>query len=325
MARPAALEPPDLSTVPADRSLADALARWHTQLRSERRSSDNTVSAYLRDLSAFLEFLRDHVGATVSLDILSDLKPGDFRAWLAMRSNHGYARTSTARSLSSVRMFFRFLDREGICHNAAIGALRGPRLPRAVPKALSGPETDDLLREIEHPNHAGEAAWVVARDSAVLLLLYGCGLRISEALSLNRADVPRDGSLTVVGKGGKARMVPVLPAVLEAIEAHLAQCPHALPADGPLFVGVRGGRLNPRVVQKRVQAMRVALGLPQETTPHALRHTFATHLLSAGGDLRAIQELLGHASLSTTQRYTDVDSARLMDVYDRAHPRARKG
>lgn len=325
MARPAALEPLDLSKVPADRALADALGRWHAQLRSERRSSDNTVSAYLRDLFAFLEFLCDHIGGTVSLDILSDLKPGDFRAWLAMRSNHGYARTSTARSLSSVRMFFRFLDREGICHNAAIGALRGPRLPRAVPKALSAPETEDLLREIEHPNLAGEAAWVVARDSAVMLLLYGCGLRISEALSLNRADVPRDGSLTVVGKGGKARMVPVLPVVLDAMEAYLALCPHRLAADGPLFVGVRGGRLNPRVVQKRVQGLRVALGLPQETTPHALRHTFATHLLSAGGDLRAIQELLGHASLSTTQRYTDVDSARLLDVYVRAHPRAQKG
>lgn len=324
MARPAALETFDLSVVPADRGLSDALARWQTQLRAERRSSEHTVAAYLSDLCAFLEFVRDHTGDTVTLDALSGLKPGDFRAWLAMRTNRGFARTSTSRALSAVRMFFRFLDREGLCHNAAIGALRGPRLPRAVPKALSGSETEDLLQELESPIAPGEPAWVAARDAAVILLLYGCGLRISEALGLNRADVPRDGSLTVLGKGDKARMVPVLPIVIEAMETYLAQCPHDLVADGPLFVGVRGGRLNPRVIQKRVQTLRVGLGLPRETTPHALRHSFATHLLSAGGDLRAIQELLGHASLSTTQRYTDVDSARLLDVYSRAHPRARK-
>ena len=322
MARPAALKKFDISSVPAARDLSGALERWQNLLVTERRASDHTVSAYLRDVCAFLEFLSEHCGGTVSLATLFALKPGDFRAWLAMRSTTGYARSSTSRALSSVRMLFRYLDREGLGHNPAIGAVRGPRLPHAVPKALSRPETEDLLQAMDH----GEAApaWITARDIAVVLLLYGCGLRISEALELDKRDMPHDGSLTVVGKGGKTRMVPVLPAVSEALDAYLSTCPHVLTPDGPLFVGVRGGRLSPRVVQKRVQELRLALGLPRETTPHALRHSFATHLLSAGGDLRAIQELLGHASLSTTQRYTDVDSARLLDVYSKAHPRAQK-
>lgn len=323
MARPAALTRFDVSSVPADPALGSALEAWQSLLLTERRASAHTVSAYLRDVGAFIVFLSEHAGGIVALEGLFGLKPGDFRAWLAMRSTAGYARSSTARALSSVRMFFRYLDREGLGQNPAIGAVRGPRLPRAVPRALSRTETEDFLHAME-----GEAAappWIGARDSAVILLLYGCGLRISEALSLNGRDAPRDGGLTVVGKGGKTRMVPVLPAVDEALDAYLSTCPHPLTDDGPLFVGVRGGRLGARAVQKRVQTLRRALGLPRETTPHALRHSFATHLLSAGGDLRAIQELLGHASLSTTQRYTDVDSARLLDVYDRAHPRARDG
>ncbi|MGB0571381.1 MAG: tyrosine recombinase XerC [Alphaproteobacteria bacterium] len=322
MARPAALKKFDFSSVPAARDLSGALERWQNLLLTERRASEHTISAYLRDVSAFLEFLSEHFGGTISLAILFALKQGDFRAWLAMRSTSGYARSSTARALSSVRMLFRYLDREGFGHNPAIGAVRGPRLSRAVPKALSRPETEDLLQALGQ----GEAgpAWITARDIAVILLLYGCGLRISEALELNKKDMPRDGSLTVVGKGGKTRMVPVLPAVSEALDVYLSTCPYRLTPNGPLFVGVRGGRLSPRVVQKRVQTLRLALRLPRETTPHALRHSFATHLLSAGGDLRAIQELLGHESLSTTQRYTDVDRARLLDVYSKAHPRAQK-
>jgi integrase/recombinase XerC len=322
MARPTTLKKFDTSSAPAARDLSDALERWQSLLLTERRSSEHTVSAYLRDVCAFLGFLSEHCGGTVSLGTLFALKLGDFRAWLAMRSSAGYARSSTSRALSSVRMLFRYLDREGFGHNPAIGAVRGPRLPRAVPKALSRHETEDLLQALDR----GEAApaWITARDIAVVLLLYGCGLRISEALDLNMRDMPHDDSLTVVGKGGKTRMVPVLPAVREALDAYLSTCPHARTPDGPLFVGVRGGRLSARVVQKRVQELRLALGLPRETTPHALRHSFATHLLSAGGDLRTIQELLGHASLSTTQRYTDVDSARLLDVYRKAHPRAQK-
>jgi integrase/recombinase XerC len=310
--------------VAADRGIRDALTNWRALLGAERRASEHTVEAYLRDVVAFLDFLTEHCGETVTVSVLVSLKTGDFRAWLAKRVGEGYARTSTARALSSVRMFFRYLDREGLGHNAAIGAVRGPRLPHSVPKALAGQETEDLMTAVAAPSRPDEPAWVAARDLAVLLLLYGCGLRISEALDLNLGDLPRDDALSVTGKGGKTRMVPILPVVRDAIADYVVRCPQSLVEDGPLFVGVRGGRLSPRTVQKRMQDLRAILGLPKEATPHALRHSFATHLLASGGDLRAIQELLGHASLSTTQRYTDVDSARLMDVYSRAHPRARK-
>jgi integrase/recombinase XerC len=324
MARSATLIPKDLQPAAADRSVREALLRWQTQLASERRASEHTVEAYLRDVIAFLDFMSGHCGERVSVAALTKLKTGDFRAWLAKRVGEGYARTSTARALSSVRMFFRYLDLEGLGHNAAIGAVRGPRLPRAVPKALADRETEDLMAAVTQPSRPDEPAWIAARDLAVLLLLYGCGLRISEALDLNLGDIPDDDALTVTGKGGKTRMLPILPVVREAIEDYLGRCPQSLAANGPLFVGVRGGRLSPRAIQKRMQVLRAALGLPDSATPHALRHSFATHLLASGGDLRAIQELLGHASLSTTQRYTDVDSARLIDVYSRAHPRANR-
>lgn len=325
MAGPAALNASDCAPAAADGDVRDALTRWQTQLATERRASDHTVEAYLRDVVAFLDFVSSHCGERVSLTGLTALKTGDFRAWLAKRVGEGYARTSTARALSSVRMFFRFLDREELGHNAAIGAVRGPRLPRSVPKALADRETGDLMEAAARPARPDAPGWLAARDLAVLLLLYGCGLRISEALDLDRDDLPDDDALSVTGKGGKTRMVPLLPVVRAAVDDYIAQCPHMIAADGPLFVGVRGGRLNPRTVQKRMQELRTQLGLPAAATPHALRHSFATHLLASGGDLRAIQELLGHASLSTTQRYTDVDSARLIDVYSRAHPRAGRG
>jgi len=324
MARPAALTREQLVPRAVDARLARALMAWRDRLESERRASEHTVAAYLRDVIAFLDFMADHTGGVLSVSDLDGLRPGDFRAWLASRAQD-YARASTARALSAVRMFFRYLEREGLGHNAAIGAARGPRLPRSVPKALSGRETEELMQAVVVPAQPETPGWQGARDLAVLLLLYGCGLRISEALQMNRADVPDGDALTVTGEGGKTRMLPVLPVVREAIDDYIARCPHNLPADGPLFVGVRGGRLGARAVQQRMQDLRAVLGLPREATPHALRHSFATHLLASGGDLRAIQELLGHASLSTTQRYTDVDSARLLDVYARAHPRARKG
>jgi len=324
MARPAALTREQLVPRAVDARLARALSAWRDGLESERRASEHTVAAYLRDVIAFLDFMADHTGGVLSVSDLDGLRPGDFRAWLASRAQD-YARASTARALSAVRMFFRYLEREGLGHNAAIGAARGPRLPRSVPKALSGRETEELMQAVVVPAQPETPGWQGARDLAVLLLLYGCGLRISEALQMNRADVPDGDALTVTGKGGKTRMLPVLPVVREAIDDYIARCPHNLPADGPLFVGVRGGRLGARAVQQRMQDLRAVLGLPREATPHALRHSFATHLLASGGDLRAIQELLGHASLSTTQRYTDVDSARLLDVYAKAHPRARKG
>ena len=324
MVRPATLTREQLAPRAVDARLARALMAWRDRLESERRASEHTVAAYLRDVIAFLDFMADHTGGVLSVSDLDGLRPGDFRAWLASRAQD-YARASTARALSAVRMFFRYLEREGLGHNAAIGAARGPRLPRSVPKALSGRETEELMQAVVVPAQPETPGWQGARDLAVLLLLYGCGLRISEALQMNRADVPDGDALTVTGKGGKTRMLPVLPVVREAIDDYIARCPHNLPADGPLFVGVRGGRLGARAVQQRMQDLRAVLGLPREATPHALRHSFATHLLASGGDLRAIQELLGHASLSTTQRYTDVDSARLLDVYAKAHPRARKG
>lgn len=325
MAGSAALKTDDAFLAISDAALRRAVGQWYDQLSAERRASPHTLDAYVRDLGGFLQFIAFHLGGPPGLADLAALKSGDFRAWLAHRTQTGLARSSTARALSVVRGFYRFLDRETLAHNAAIGAVRSPRQTRAVPKALAVTEMGELLDSAGEPERDTSEAWVGLRDVAVLTLLYGCGLRISEALGLDRRDMPTGDYLTVDGKGGKQRRVPVLPVVVEAIAAYVAACPHTLAPEGPLFVGVRGGRLNPRTVQARMQSLRAQLGLPKEATPHALRHSFATHLLGAGGDLRAIQELLGHASLSTTQRYTDVDAERLLDVYSRAHPRATVG
>ena len=326
MAGSAALEIDDLWLAISDAAVRRAAGQWYDQLSAERRASPHTLAAYAHDLGAFLDFLSFHQGGPPGLADLAALKSGDFRAWLAHRTQAGLARSSTARALSVVRGFYRFLDREALAHNAAIGAVRSPRATRAVPKALAVAEMRDLLDSAGEPERDTTEPWVTARDVAVLTLLYGCGLRISEALGLNRRDVPsRNNSLVVAGKGGKQRMVPLLPVVADAIAEYVAVCPHPLTPTGPLFVGVRGGRLNPRIVQGRMQTLRGELGLPKAATPHALRHSFATHLLGAGGDLRTIQELLGHASLSTTQRYTDVDAEQMLDVYTKAHPRAAAG
>jgi integrase/recombinase XerC len=268
-----------------------------------------------------------YLGAALTLDALGRLKPAEFRAWLADRAHKGLARTSTARAFSSVRSFFRFLDKRGLAHNASIGAIQTPKLPRSVPKALSEKDMDDVL---DQGSELDRAPWIDLRDQAVLVLLYGAGLRIGEALGLTKAIV--DGLLnsgqdvlTITGKGNKARLVPLLPQAIEAMRTYREACP-LMTALGPrdfFFLGARGGPLDPAIVQKRVRDIRHALGLPESVTPHALRHSFATHLLGAGGDLRTIQELLGHASLSTTQRYTDVDATRLNAVYRAAHPRAK--
>jgi len=326
MAGSAALDIDDLSLAVTDAALRRAVGQWYDQLAAERRASPHTLAAYAHDLGAFLDFISFHQGGPPALADLAALKSGDFRAWLAHRTQAGLARTSTARALSVVRGFYRFLDREALAHNAAIGAVRSPRATRAVPKALAVAEMSDLLDSAGEPERDTSEPWVAARDVAVLTLLYGCGLRISEALGLNRRDMPRSSnSLVITGKGGKQRMVPLLPIVVDAIADYVAACPHRLAPEGPLFVGVRGGRLNPRIVQGRMQTLRAQLGLPKAATPHALRHSFATHLLGAGGDLRTIQELLGHASLSTTQRYTDVDAEQMLNVYAKAHPRAAAG
>jgi integrase/recombinase XerC len=299
-----------------------AIDDWRTWLRNERRASPHTFAAYERDLYQFLDFLAGHLGAAPSLADLQKLRPADFRAWLSACNGRGLARTSVARGLSVVRGFFRWAARKGHVDNAALTVLRTPRVPRSVPKAVTADEAVDAVETVAE---LARQDWIGKRDTAILTLLYGCGLRVGEALALTRRQAPVAGQdmLRVTGKGRKQRLVPLLPAVIEAIADYLAHCPFVLAPDAPMFRGARGRPLHARRVQERLVELRALLGLPDTATPHALRHSFATHLLAGGGDLRAIQELLGHASLSTTQRYTDVDVAGLLSVYDRAHPRAK--
>ncbi len=317
MARPAALNLPPATAAP---DLGTAVERWRDWLADERRASPHTLEAYDRDLLSFLAFLSGHFGALPDLATLEALRPADVRAWLARRSQDGLARSSTARALSSLRGFFRFLERRGLASSAALGAVRTPKLPHAVPKPLS---VVDARAVIDEAPAFASAPWIGLRDAALLTLLYGCGLRIGEALGLARRDAPAGDTLRVMGKGRKERIVPLLPVVPEAVAAYLAACPHDPGPDGALFLGARGGPLDPAIAQRLMRKLRMALGLPETATPHALRHSFATHLLAAGGDLRAIQELLGHASLSTTQRYTEIDTEQLIAIYEKAHPRAR--
>lgn len=292
---------------------------WRQSLSHTRRLSAHTVSAYRRDVTAFFAFLQSHLGGPVELAQLQALQLADFRSYLAHRRAQGLISASLAREIAAIRSFFRFLHKTGAADNSAIANVRGPKLPHGVPKPLSAPQA---VRAVAGAGDLASEPWIGLRDVAVLTVIYGCGLRVSEALGLNRAAAPFGDSLLIHGKGGKQRLAPILPIVREAAEAYLAQCPYNLKPGDPLFVGARGKRLSPRLVQLCMERMRGALGLPDSATPHALRHSFATHLLSAGGDLRTIQELLGHASLSTTQRYTEVDAARLLDVYANAHPRA---
>lgn len=302
-----------------DTTLSRAIDEWRRWLTHERRASGHTIDAYARDLGAFLSFLCGHLGGAPGIADLKDLTAADFRAWMARRAADGLSRNSTARAMSVLRNFFRWLERNGYAANHAIRAMRSPKRPHAVPKPLTVGDADLLIGSADL---LAGSQWEHLRDVALFTLLYGCGLRISEALALDRKNAPSGESLLVTGKGGKERMLPVLPVVREAVAAYLSASPHRAGPDGPLFAGLRGGRLNPGVAQKRLRELRILLGLPESATPHALRHSFATHLLAAGGDLRAIQELLGHASLSTTQRYTEVDMESLMATYRAAHPRA---
>jgi integrase/recombinase XerC len=304
--------------------LAARAEQWLEHLASERRYSPKTLEAYARDVRQWLAFLSLHLGKKLSLADLAKLEPRDVRAFLAARRAEGLAGRSLMRALAGARSFSRYLERNGKGKFGALSAVRSPKLPKTLPKPLAVAAakrvTDAALR-------AGEdrAPWILARDAAVLGLLYGSGLRISEALALKRHEMPEPGkgdAIVVTGKGNKTRMVPVLHQVLGLIADYAAICPYRLAADGPLFVGARGGPLSPRIVQLAMARLRGALALPDSATPHALRHSFATHLLARGGDLRAIQELLGHASLSTTQIYTEVDAERLIEIYRSAHPRA---
>jgi integrase/recombinase XerC len=304
--------------------VAAELRRWLAHLGAERRMSPKTVEAYERDVRQFLGFLTEHIGEQPTLTSLAAIEPRDVRAFMAARRGDGIGSRSLMRSLAGARSFARYLERNGKGKVGALSAVRAPKLPKTLPKPLAAASAKRL---VDTDLRAGEERepWVFARDAAVLALLYGSGLRISEALSLTREMVPLPGKgdvITVRGKGNKARMVPVLPQVLKLIADYVALCPYDLPDQGPIFLGARGGALSPRIVQLTMARLRGALGLAETATPHALRHSFATHLLARGGDLRAIQELLGHASLSTTQIYTAVDSEQLLQVYRSAHPRA---
>src|SRR5262245_25188311 len=303
--------------------VAAEFVRWLEHLAAERRMSPKTCEAYCRDATQFLLFMAEHFGGRVTLNKLAQLTPQDVRAFMAARRADGIAGRSLMRALAGVRSFARFLERHGNGKVGALAAVRAPKVARTLPKPLA---VGDAKRVSDVDLRAGEERepWILARDAAVLALLYGSGLRIAEALGLRRRDAAAPGGvLVVIGKGNKSRMVPVLPKVLDLVTQYIALCPYAGSPDGPLFVGAKGGPLSPRIVQLVMARLRGALGLPDSATPHALRHSFATHLLACGGDLRAIQELLGHASLSTTQIYTAVDSERLLDVYASAHPRAR--
>ncbi len=305
----------------ASPQVAEKITAWLKLMLVEKGASRHTIEAYARDLSQFGAFLRHHLGQPASPQDLEELRAMDFRAFLAERRNQGVESRTLARQLSAIRSFFRYLERNQILANPALSALRAPKRPHAIPKPLDV----KAARAVTGDKASSPIGWVSARDAAVMTLLYACGLRISEALNLNRKDAPLDSSdqtLIITGKGGKSRMVPILPVVREAIASYLQQCPFDLDDDGPLFVGVKGARLNARNIQLTMQKLRGAFGLPDTATPHALRHSFATHLLSGGADLRAIQELLGHASLSTTQIYTEVDGAHLLKQYAKAHPRA---
>jgi integrase/recombinase XerC len=310
-----------MSTLTIAPDVAAEIGRWLGYLGAERRMSAKTLEAYKRDVGQFLDFLTRHLDGAPSLKQLAKLMPADVRAFMAARRSEGLGSRSLMRVLAGARSFARFLERNGKGKVGALSAVRAPKVARTLPKPLA---IAAAKRIADTDLRAGEERepWIIARDAAVLALLYGSGLRISEALSLKPKNLVAGDAITVTGKGNKTRMVPVLPQVTKSIAAYVALCPLDLPDDGPLFVGSRGGPLSPRVVQLAMARLRGALGLPDTATPHALRHSFATHLLARGGDLRAIQELLGHASLSTTQIYTEVDSKRLLEVYASAHPRA---
>jgi integrase/recombinase XerC len=312
----------DDSELPLGGDLREAVERWLSHLINERGQSAATREAYARDLRQFLAFLKSYIGHAPCLGDLGRIDAKIFRAFLARRRKSEVVSRSLARSLSALRTFFRWLEREHMLQNRAVLQVALPKIPHSVPKPLTvagaasvvGPES----------NHTTD--WIAARDTAVMLLLYGAGLRISEALSLTPNSAPLNGRdvMHIKGKGGKERLVPALAIISEAIAKYVALCPYPLAEDGPLFLGARGRLLSPRLIQLAMERTRRELGLPETATPHALRHSFATHLLSAGADLRQIQELLGHASLSTTQVYTEVDRERLLAVYDQAHPRAAR-
>ncbi|UJW84168.1 tyrosine recombinase XerC [Devosia sp. SL43] len=305
------------SAFATDEFIRAQIGAWQRELGSIKRLTANTLEAYGRDIDQFLQFLAGHHGGPVTLSTLKELRGADIRAFMAQRRNESLGSRSLARVLSALKSFFRFLEREGVLTTEALNVIRTPKIPKSLPKALTVIEARATTTEVRNE---GEEPWVAARDMAVLSLCYGAGLRISEALAVTKGDLESQ-VIRVTGKGGKVRMVPLIEPVRKSIDLYLELCPFKSWPEEPLFRGVKGGVLSPRLIQLRMVNLRSALGLPPSATPHALRHSFATHLLGRGGDLRAIQELLGHASLSTTQIYTAVDTDRLLDSYRKAHPR----
>lgn len=312
---------PSGKLLPASPKLLAHRSKWLAKLEQERRLSEHTIDAYERDTRQFLQFMSGHTGGLADLQSIANLKPMDLRAFLTRRRQSGAGARTLGRGLAGVRSFLRYLENEGLANATAASAMRAPRQPKSLPKPLTA---KDALSVVSSDDQLAEEPWVRARNAAVLTLLYGCGLRLGEALSLKGTEL-RDRtakSIKVRGKGNKTRTVPLLPAVFTAVEEYRTLCPFDLHQGAPLFRGVRGGALQPSVLQRDMRKLRSAFGLADSATPHALRHSFATHLLASGGDLRTIQELLGHASLSTTQVYTGVDTKHLMDAYKSAHPRA---
>jgi integrase/recombinase XerC len=305
-------------TLQAQADVVAAIEDWRLWMATERAASRHTVAAYLHDTAVFLAFLTGYRGRPPGFSDLAGLGIREIRAWQSELARRDLDPASRARALSAIKAFFRRLDRAGHLHNPAVAMARAPKVPRRVPRPLTKVDAADVLTV------AGDGGdWIAARDRALFTLLYGCGLRIDEALRLDAGCLPLGETVVVTGKGSKQRLVPVLPAVRAAVATYAVACPWPMEADAPLFRGEKGARLQAGVAQKAMRAVRAGLGLPDSATPHALRHSFATHLLAGGADLRAIQDLLGHASLSTTQRYTDVDAERLIAVHAAAHPRAR--
>ena len=299
----------------------DVLHMFIEHLRGERRLAEKTCEAYSNDISEFLGFLASYLEKPITLPDITAVEARGFWAYLVQRrrSNRPLSAASIQRQLSALRTFYRYIERRWDAANAALPLIKGPRVKRPLPKAVSAAEA---LKIVKTPLDSPGEPWVAARNQAVLALCYGSGLRISEALALTGRDVPLRRQIQLTGKGNKTRIVPILPVVAKAVSEYMRQSPFQLAQDQPIFRGARGGVLRPEIIQAEVRRLRGALGLPETATPHALRHSFATHLLAGGGDLRTIQQLLGHESLSTTQRYTDVDAARLMDIHAGAHPRA---
>ncbi len=297
--------------------LAQILRDWQVYLTVEQGLSKHTLRAYCGDMTRFIEFSSKHHGKALSIEDISDTAITDFRSWLSDQALNGASNNTRARALSSIKNFLNWMDDQGIAHNAAINIIRTPKRPKKLPKALQEVQAFRLLQDIE------EIDWIASRNISIFSLLWGCGLRIDEALSLNLSDYPREGFLRVRGKGNKERQVPILPQVEKAITHYMDNCPYPNTPERPLFLGAKGKRLNQGVVQKAMRDLRSQLNLPETATPHALRHSFATHLLQNGANLREIQELLGHTSLSTTQRYTDINATELMRIYKDAHPRAK--